>query len=99
MCWVRDVAAGATESLTGDPTWRGLSLVGETAWESALVGDVFERVGDVFNKEGDPGPSSVLADLLPTLLCLLPLKVLILKKKRILLCLCTFSSQCYSNWM
>ena len=66
--------------MTGEPAWRGLSLVGDTAWESALVGDVFKRVGDVFNKEGDPGPSSVLADLLPTLLCLLPLKVLILER-------------------
>ena len=56
--------------MTGE---RGLSLVGETAWECALVGDVFERVGE------DPGPSSVLADLLPTLLFLVPLKVLILK--------------------
>ena len=42
--------------------------------------DVLARVGEVFNKEGDPGPSSVLADLLPTLLRLLPLNVLILKK-------------------
>ena len=80
ICWVRDVAAGADKSLTGEPAWRGFSLVGETTCESALVGDVFERVGEVFNKEGDPGPSSVLADLLPTLLCLLPLKVLILKR-------------------
>ena len=40
---------------------------------------MLERVGEVFNKEGDPGPSSVLADLLPTLLRLVPLKVLILK--------------------
>ena len=41
---------------------------------------MLERVGEEFNKEGDPGPSSVLADLLPTLLRLLPLNVLILKK-------------------
>ena len=40
---------------------------------------MLERVGEVFNKEGDPGLSSVLADLLPTLLRLVPLKVLILK--------------------
>ena len=40
---------------------------------------MLERVGEVFNKEGDPGPSSVLTDLLPTLLRLVPLKVLILK--------------------
>ena len=40
---------------------------------------MLERVGEVFNKDGDSEPSSVLADLLPTLLRLVPLKVLILK--------------------
>ena len=40
---------------------------------------MLERVGEVFNKEGDPGPSSVLADLLTILFRLVPLKVLILE--------------------
>ena len=51
---------------------------------------MLERVGEVFNKEGDPGPSSVLALLLPALLRLVPVNVLILKNYWGQELLCTF---------